>query len=491
MGVLFLRTDRSKIGPYVHHVDKSRASLAVGGADYSIGTEIGTMPKRVLILGAGRSSSSLIRHLLQHAGPEGFEVRIGDLDPALAARKAAGHAAASTFALDAGNPEARRAEIEAADIVISMLPAFLHPEVARDALVTRTALITPSYLSPEIASMDGEARAAGIPILNELGLDPGIDHLSAMQVIDGLRAEGATLTGFESYTGGLVAPESDDNPWHYKFTWNPRNVVLAGQGGSATFREGGLDRVLPPHRLFKEVTHVDVPGAGRFEGYANRDSLAYERIYGLEGIGTLVRGTLRGDGFCGGWDAVFQLGLNRDDAQLDLPAGMTWRRFTAGFAGGVAADADAAAVREAVRKATGADDRALELLTWLGLLDDVPLETRKGSPAEILQALLERKWALAPHDLDMIVMWHRFRYTDAEGAPRARTSHLIHIGEDDTHTAMSLTVGLPLALACRMWLKGDWRGTGVLLPTAPELYDPLLVALEEEGVRFIETEIEP
>ena len=164
--------------------------------------------------------------------------------------------------------------------------------------------------------MDAEAKAAGIPILNELGLDPGIDHLSAMEVIDGLRAEGKTLTGFESYTGGLVAPESDDNPWHYKFTESAQRVVLAGQGGSATFKENGRIRVLPPHRLFQEITAVDVPGAGRFEGYANRDSLC-EEIYGIQGIDTLVR-TLRGEGFCGGWDAVFQLGMNRDDAQVAL-----------------------------------------------------------------------------------------------------------------------------------------------------------------------------
>ena len=413
-------------------------------------------------------------------------VRIGDLDPALAERKAEGHHRASTFALDAGDPESRRREIADSDLVISMLPAFLHPEVARDAIATKTPLITPSYLSPEIAAMDAEAKAAGIPILNELGLDPGIDHLSAMEVIDGLREGGATLTGFESYTGGLVAPESDDNPWHYKFTWNPRNVVLAGQGGSATFREGGLDRVLPPHRLFKEVTPVEVPGAGRFEGYANRDSLAYEKIYGLEGISTLVRGTLRGDGFCGGWDALFQLGMNRDDARLAFPEDTTWRQFTAGFAGGVGRGADADAVRQAVRKATGADDRSMALLDWLGLFDTEPLTLRKGSPAEILQALLERKWALGSRDLDMIVMWHRFSYTDGAGDRRVRTSHLVHIGEDDVHTAMSLTVGLPLALAARMWMRGQWRRTGVLLPTESDLYSPLLAGLEAEGISFEE-----
>ena len=447
------------------------------------------MSKRIVILGAGRSSSSLIRHLLQNAGDEGFTVRIGDLDPELAARKAEGHPAASTFALDAGNTEARRKEIEAADLVISMLPAFLHPEVARDAIATRTPLITPSYLSPEIAAMDAEAKAAGIPILNELGLDPGIDHLSAMEVIDGLRAGGNTLTGFESYTGGLVAPESDDNPWHYKFTWNPRNVVLAGQGGSATFKENGRIRVLPPHRLFQEITEVDVPGAGRFEGYANRDSLAYEEIYGIQGIDTLVRGTLRGDGFCGGWDAVFQLGMNRDDAQVAYPEGTTWRDFTAGFSGGVPQGADAAAVRNAVAQATGADDRALDLLDNLGLFGDAPLPKGSGSPADILQALLEERWALQPGDLDMIVMWHRFRYRDADGRNRVRTSHLVHIGEDETHTAMSLTVGLPLALAARMWVRGDWSGTGVLLPTAADLYAPLLRGLAQEGIAFTETEL--
>lgn len=448
------------------------------------------MPKRVLILGAGRSSSSLIRHLLQHATAEDYAVRIGDLDVQLAKRKAEGHSSASVFALDAGDPAARRAEIAEADLVVSMLPAFLHPEVARDAIATRTPLITPSYLSPEIASMDAEARAAGIPILNELGLDPGIDHLSAMQVIDGLRKEGSTLMGFESYTGGLVSPESDNNPWHYKFTWNPRNVVLAGQGGSATFREKGLNRILPPHRLFKEVTSIDVSGAGRFEGYANRDSLAYEEIYGLDGIETLVRGTLRGDGFCGGWDALFQLGMNRDDARIKLPAGTTWRTFTAGFAGGVSGDADAGEVRSAVARATGAGEKSLELLDWLGLFGDEPVERLEGTPCEILQERLESKWALAPDDLDMIVMWHRFRYRTASGELRVRTSHLIHIGENDTHTAMSLTVGLPLALAARMWMRGDWSGTGVILPTKANLYEPLLAALEKEGVSFTEIDSE-
>lgn len=446
------------------------------------------MSKRVVILGAGRSSSSLIRHLLTHADTEGYEVRIGDLDVALAERKVEGHPAASVFQLDAGQPEARRAEVEAADLVISMLPAFLHPEVARDAIATRTPLITPSYLSPEIAAMDAEAKAAGIPILNELGLDPGIDHLSAMEVIDGLRAEGHVLTGFESYTGGLVAPESDDNPWHYKFTWNPRNVVLAGQGGSATFKENGRVRILPPHRLFQEVTPVDVPGAGRFEGYANRDSLAYEAIYGLDGIQNLVRGTLRGDGFCGGWDAIFQLGLNREDARVTFPEGTTWREFMAGFTGGVPAGASESEVRQAVAEVTGADEPAMALLDQLGLFSDDVLPKLEGTPADILQAWLEEAWALKTGDLDMIVMWHRFRYRTADGQDKVRTSHLVHIGEDETHTAMSLTVGLPLALAARMWMKGEWNHTGVLLPTTPDLYAPLLRALEGEGIRFTETE---
>ena len=471
-------------------MDKSRAKYF--GARLCLlspASELSGMSKRIVILGAGRSSSSLIRNLLQNAGEEGFTVRIGDLDSALAERKADGHPAASTFALDAGSPEARRKEIESSDLVISMLPAFLHPEVAGDAIVTRTPLITPSYLSPEIAAMDGDAKAAGIPILNELGLDPGIDHLSAMEVIDGLRADGAELTGFESYTGGLVAPESDDNPWHYKFTWNPRNVILAGQGGSAIFKENGRIRVLPPHRLFKEITEVNVPGAGRFEGYANRDSLAYEEIYGIRGIDTLVRGTLRGDGFCGGWDALFQLGMNRDDAQVSFQEGTTWRDFTAGFTGGVPKGADATAVREAVARATGADGRALDLLDSIGLFGEDVLPRMTGSPAEILQELLEDRWALQPGDLDMIVMWHRFRYRDAEGNNRVRTSHLVHIGEDETHTAMSLTVGLPLALAARMWVRGEWNGTGVLLPTAPDLYGPLLKGLEAEGIAFTETEL--
>ena len=441
------------------------------------------MSKRVVILGAGRSSSSLIRHLLTHADTEGYEVRIGDLDVALAERKAEGHPAASVFQLDAGQPEARRAEVEAADLVISMLPAFLHPEVARDAIATRTPLITPSYLSPEIAAMDAEAKAAGIPILNELGLDPGIDHLSAKAVLDRVAEAGGAMVEFESYCGGLIAPESDDNPWHYKFSWNPRNVVLAGQGGAATFLSGGSARMVPPHRTFQDVRHIEVGGTA-FEGYPNRDSIAYESIYGLHGIQTLIRGTLRGEGFCAGWDVLVQLGCVRDDAPMEWAAGTSWADWMRTF---LPASLGDVSVRDAIAQRYGADDATLDRLAWLGLFDaDAGPAVLKGTPAQVLQSLLEEKWKLQPDDRDMIVMWHRFAYR-LDGQMHEVTSSLRLEGRDAVYTGMSDTVGWPVALAAEALLAGKFKDRGVQVPLHRDYYEVILPALEELGVRFEET----
>ena len=274
------------------------------------------MAQHILIIGAGRSSTSLISYLLDNATASGWTVHVGDMDVTLAQEKCGNHPNGAPFAFNALDDNIRAQHIEQADIVISMLPARFHHLVVRDCIRFRTHVITPSYVSQDLKDMEADINAAGITVLNEMGLDPGIDHMSAMQIIDEIREGGGTMTRFESFTGGLVAPESDNNPWGYKFTWNPRNVVLAGQGGAARFIQEGQYKYIPYHELFQRVKPIEVGAHGLFEGYANRDSLGYQEVYGLQGIPTLYRGTLRKAGFSEAWNVFVRLGMTDDSYQV-------------------------------------------------------------------------------------------------------------------------------------------------------------------------------
>ena len=442
--------------------------------------------KVILVLGAGRSSSSLIAHLLGQADQEGWEIHVGDLSLEVAQSKVGGHPRGHAFQLASDGVADRNARIAQAALVISMLPAFMHVDVAKVAIEAGVNVITPSYVSPEMQALDGPAREAGVLVLNELGLDPGIDHMSAMQVIDEIREAGGRMLGFQSYCGGLVAPDSDDNPWHYKLSWNPRNVVLAGQGGTATFLDQGRVRVVPPHRTFQTLTSIEVDGR-RYDGYPNRDSLGYRELYGLAEVETLVRGTLRSAGFSQSWDVLVQLGMVRDDASLTWSQGVSWADWTRSF---LPAEAEHGRdVREAVQRVTGATEEALDRLDWLGLFDAAsgPADP-SGTPAQIIEALVTDKWVLRPEDRDMIVMWHRFDY-ELNGVRKARTSSLSLEGKDSVFTAMSDTVGLPMALAVKPLMTGTFGTTGVDVPMSKTYYDPLLKGLAELGIRFVETEL--
>ena len=442
--------------------------------------------KVILVLGAGRSSSSLIAHLLGQADQEGWEIHVGDLSLEAARSKVGDHPRGHAFQLASDGVADRNARIAQADLVISMLPAFMHVDVAKVAIEAGVNVITPSYVSPEMKALDGAARDAGVLVLNELGLDPGIDHMSAMQVIDEIQAEGGRMLGFQSYCGGLVAPDSDDNPWHYKLSWNPRNVVLAGQGGTATFLDQGRVRVVPPHRTFQTLTSIEVDGRP-YDGYPNRDSLGYRELYGLTEVETLVRGTLRSAGFSQSWDVLVQLGMVRDDASLTWPQGVSWADWTRSF---LPAEAEQGRdVRDAVKHLTGATDEALERLAWLGLFDEASgPATPSGTPAQIIEALVTDKWVLRPEDRDMIVMWHRFDY-EVDGVRKARTSSLSLEGKDSVFTAMSDTVGLPMALAVKPLMAGTFGTKGVDVPMSKTYYDPLLQGLADLGIRFVETEL--
>jgi len=443
--------------------------------------------KVILVLGAGRSSSSLIAHLLGQSEGEGWQIHVGDLDLAAAQSKVQGHPHGHAFQMFVTDAVDRDARIASADLVISMLPAFMHPEVARVAIEAGVHVLTPSYVSDDMQALDPRAKEKGVLVLNEMGLDPGIDHMSAMHVIDEIREAGGTMVGFASYCGGLVAPESDDNPWHYKLSWNPRNVVLAGQGGAATFLDRGRVRMVPPHKTFQALTPVEV-GGRRYDGYPNRDSLSYQELYGLQGIQSLVRGTLRGEGYCQAWDVLVQLGMVRDDVRLTWPAGTTWAVWTRTF---LPAHLDAVQdVREGVARATGAADEALDKMAWLGLFDDRKgPECLEGTPAQIVEALVTDKWVLGAEDRDMIVMWHKFEY-DLQGVRKAKTSSLSLEGKDSTFTAMSDTVGLPMALAVKPMLEGAFGTTGVDVPMSKTYYEPLLAGLADLGIVFDECEIE-
>jgi saccharopine dehydrogenase-like NADP-dependent oxidoreductase len=436
----------------------------------------------ILVLGAGRSSSSLIDFLLKEADAENWEVIVGDVTHEAAREKVGSHPRGSAIAFDIQHDSASE-PITKSDIVISLLPASLHSTVARKCLLYKKHLLTASYISDDMKSLDSEARAKDILFLNECGLDPGIDHMSAMQVIDRIKADGGDLNSFESFTGGLIAPQTDrENPWRYKFTWNPRNVVMAGQG-TARFLQDGQFKYIPYQQLFSRITPVTVPGYGEFEGYANRDSLKYRETYGLQNIKTMLRGTLRNKGFCPAWDILVQLGCTDDSYSMEDVGSMTHKKFISSFL-----DSGSASVQEKLSRRFNVkmDGPELARLGWTGMYDNTVVGLQVGTPAEILEHILNKRWKLQPEDRDMIVMWHRFRYMK-DNREKEIQATLIAIGENSVQTAMAKTVGLPLGLAAKELLNGKIRARGVLVPTTREFYEPILAGLKAQGIELTET----
>jgi saccharopine dehydrogenase (NADP+, L-glutamate forming) len=399
----------------------------------------------------------------------------------LAASKLQGRRNTQAVAVNLAEQDSRRQLIERADVVISMLPAGLHPVVAADCLELGKHFFTASYESEALRAMRSEIEAKGLLFLNECGLDPGIDHMSALKIIHEAKAKGEVIRSFKSYCGGLLASQSEDNPWKYKFTWNPRNVVLAGQGTSKFLVHGEV-KLVPYQQLFKRVETISFPGLGDFDGYPNRDSLNYQAIYGLELVDTLLRGTLRRAGFCKAWNVFVQLGITDDIAVLQLPLGSTYRQFLNTFLPW----SDQLTVEEKlVEVIPDLDFPTFEKLQWLGLFESNPLPIIEGSPAQLLQAILEVHWSLQPEDRDLIVMQHQFEIQTETGIKKVISS-LVTEGNDALYTAMAKTVGLPLAIAVDLFLKGKISLRGLQLPVVPEIYLPILEALEKEGIRFEE-----
>lgn len=496
--------------------------------------------KTILLFGAGKSATVLIDYLLAQAPLEDWKVLVVDADLETAKKKTAGSPHATPLSFDIKEATERSRVIEQADIVISLLPPQLHIEVARDCVRLNRNLLTASYVDPAIRELSQEINDKGLFFLYEMGLDPGIDHMSAMQLIDQIHAKGGTIRSFKSHCGGLVAPESDDNPWHYKISWNPRNIVLAGKAG-AHYREDGEEKNIPYQELFTTPHRVQVPGLEPLGWYPNRDSLSYTTLYGLENTRTFIRTTLRHPDFMYGWNNIIELKLTDETPaydtdgktlqqvfkeHMDKQGFSEWlnKKLTERFSQTkelleslmqlAEAEAGADDVPEsflAVEKdgqleevnLDEAKNNAAEYLShkmheanltlkqlfFLGLDDDQTLLNKgKCSAADLLQFALEKKLVLHPMDKDMIVMLHEFEYTtgENEAAPSAISSSLVVKGEDSLRTAMAKTVGLPLGIAAKYILNGTIQQTGLQIPTSKAIYEPVLAELKNYGVSFTE-----
>lgn len=438
--------------------------------------------KKILVIGAGRSAVTLIKYLLDNSSANNWLVTVADFSIELAEKAVGNHNNGKAIFFNVTDEKQRESEIENADIVISMLPASLHIMVAKDCVRLGKNLVTASYISPEIAELDQAAKQARILLLNEIGLDPGIDHMSAMQVIDEIKENGGKLTSFKSFCGGLVHPDYDNNPWNYKFTWNPRNVVLAGQG-TAQYIENGDYKYIPYTSLFERTEHMEVLDAGEFEGYANRDSLSYRKSYGLDDIPTLFRGTLRRKGYSEAWNIFVQLGMTDDTYKLENSASITNREFINMFL----PFNDALTVEEKLCKqfSLTTDSDIFQKIAWLSTFSENKIGIENASPAQILQKICEEKWTLGSLDKDMIVMQHQFEYVQ-NGEQKKLNSSLLVFGDDPRYTSMAKTVGLPVAIATKLILSGAIKSTGVKIPTTKDIYVPVLKELEENGINFVE-----
>ena len=443
--------------------------------------------RTVLIFGAGRSASSLIQYLLAKSTEEQLHVVIADLSIELAQKKTNNHPNATPIALNILNELERQKAIQQADIVISMLPAHLHIEIAKDCILYKKNMVTASYISDEMQALDTVVKENGLLFMNEVGLDPGIDHMSAMKVIDEIKEKGGKMLLFESFCGGLVAPENDTNLWNYKFTWAPRNVVLAGQGGAAKFIQEGTYKYIPYCNVFRRTEFLEVEGFGRFEAYSNRDSLKYRTVYGLEDVLTLYRGTIRRVGFSKAWNMFVQLGMTDDSYTMDGSETMSYRQFTNSFL--PYHPTDSVEIKTRLILKIDQDDSMWDKLVELDLFNPNKIVGLKdATPAQILQKILSDSWTLQEQDKDMIVMYHKFGF-ELNGIKSQIDSKMVSIGENQTYTAMSKTVGLPVAMATLLILNGKINSKGVQLPIMKEVYQPILKELEEYGIVFKEDNV--
>ncbi|MEO6834159.1 MAG: saccharopine dehydrogenase C-terminal domain-containing protein [Chitinophagaceae bacterium] len=441
--------------------------------------------QKVLIVGAGKSSPWLIRYML-HASLSKrtpWQITIADSSEAALRSKVVGFPNARIAVLDIQNEAQRQALVKDADLVLSLMPPSLHILLAEDCLHFRKHLITSSYVSPEMKELDAAAKKAGLMFMCEMGLDPGLDHMSAHKIIHGIQRIIGDITSFSSYCGGLVAPESDNNPWHYKISWNPRNVVNAGKAG-ASFLLDGSNKELGYKELFQKNKFIAVDKLGRFAWYPNRDSLQYLQSYGLPHAKTFIRATLRHPDFCAAWAALVNIGAT-DDASAPLETAKTYADWMAGL---TRYSDTTKSLKEHVGEVANAKPREKieRMMEWLELFSDRLLPESRGSNADVLLALLQEKWAMEEADKDMVVMQHEIEYLHRGSAMRL-VSSMSAIGESAEYTAMAKTVGLPIAILAKLLLTGVLKPIpGVHIPDMPSVYRPVLNELKHYNIVFEE-----
>ena len=431
---------------------------------------------QILVLGAGKSATVLIQYLQKKAVENNWYIVLADGDKSLAEIKWNNGQNGHAIGFDINDGQLRKEFISASDIVVSMLPATLHFLVAKDCLLFSKPLFTASYVDENMRSLAKETKAKNVLFLCEMGLDPGIDHMSAMELIHRIQSKGGVITHFKSHCGGLIAPESDNNPWHYKISWNPRNIILAGKAG-ALFLEDGMIKEKGYEQLFHQAPHVQIPNLGNLSYYPNRNSLTYIDTYDLNGIQNFVRTTLRHPSFCAGWDALIQLGLTSETTChfSENETVKTW------FNKHIKSNK-----LESLYEHLLLNESLNKQLQFLGLNDDtfIPLAFIKNN-ATVLQWILEEKWKLSETDKDMVVMMHELQYTLDE-KNHSIISSMVLQGQNSTETAMATTVGLPLAMGVCAYLKGEIKLTGVHIPIHPSIYQPILQSLAKEGIVFHE-----
>jgi len=440
--------------------------------------------RKILIVGAGKSSPYLIKYLLDKSQQEELLIHITDLDTNHL-KKYQKYENCTVSPINISSEKERDKFILESDLVISMLPARFHIILAKSCLKLKRNLLTASYVSEEMKTLANDIKNSGLLFLNEIGLDPGIDHMSAKKIIDEILANGAKINSFKSYTGGLIAPESDNNKWNYKFTWNPRNVVLAGQGIPAKYIENNKYKYIPYNRLFKNTEKIKIEKYGQFEVYPNRDSLKYREIYSLNNIKTMIRGTIRKVGFSESWNMFVKLGLTNDSFKISNSENMSFKEYVNCF---LPYD-DKLSVEEKLQRVLSISkgDENWEKIKEIDILSSnkkIPL--KNASPAQILEYILKDAWKLEKKDKDMIVMYHEFGYETSLGENEKIISTMVCKGKDDTYTAMAKTVGLPLAISSILLLNNKINLTGIHTPIDKEIYNPVLKELEANGINFEE-----
>jgi saccharopine dehydrogenase-like NADP-dependent oxidoreductase len=501
--------------------------------------------KHILLFGAGKSATVLIDFLKNLSAEKNWKVTVADSDLKTVQKKVGEHSNTFPVAVDVTNAGERQQYIQTADVVISLMPPHLHYLIAVDCLQFKKHLLTASYIDEQIKLLAAEIKKSNILFLYEMGLDPGIDHMSAMQLMESIKNKGGKITSFKSHCGGLIAPESDDNPWHYKISWNPRNIVMAGKAG-AHYKENDEEIKLPYEQLFSAEHNVHVPNLGNYSYYLNRDSLSYLSVYNLDDVATFMRTTLRHPDFCFGWKNIIDLKLTDEEKVYDTN-GMSISEFFKqhfekhGFSEWLTQllstrleyakkmmeqlmnlmQAEQDAISEGERpeddfmmidekgnlttlnvddvKNRAAESVAVQMheanltlkqLFFLGLNDEILIDKGLCSAADVLQFILEMKLALQQNDKDMIVMLHEIEY-ELNDKRSNINSTLIVKGEDNIHTAMAKTVGLPLGIAAKLILEGKIKTTGLHLPVMPAIYHVVLKELQQHGIIFNEEESAP